>query len=170
MIARGVPCTAVMLLVAACGLQPDVSGGAPTPGWVSPSAAPPLAGAGLNGERLSIEADRGHLVVIDFWASWCVPCRAEQPELNALAARYRNVDFIGDDIHDDIGSARAYVVDLKVRYPSVFDPLSANTAPFQVDAPPTAIVVDGKGQVVGRFLGTVSGIAQQLDHLLASGG
>jgi len=168
MIASGVSCTAVMLLVAACGLQPDPSGGAPTPGWVSPSPAPPLAGAGLNGERLSLAADRGHPVVIDFWGSWCVPCRAEQPELNALVPRYPSVHFIGDDIRDDAVSARAYVADLKVPYPSVFDPSSANTAPFRVDAPPTIIVVDGHGEVVGRYLGTVSGVAQQLDHLLAS--
>lgn len=169
MFARGVAFAVMMVLLTACGLQPGLTEGAPTPGWVAPSPAPPLSGAGLRGERLSLAADRGHPVVIDFWASWCVPCRAEQPELNALAARYRAVDFIGDDMRDNIVSARAYVADLKVAYPSVFDLPGANAAAYQVEAPPTVIVVDGSGQVVGRYLGTVTGVAAQLDHLLAGG-
>ena len=169
MIRGGLRLAVVALSVSACGLRPDPGARAVTPGWVSPSPAPPLQGAGLNGERISLAADGGQPVVIDFWASWCVPCRAEQPELNALAARYRTVHFIGDDMRDDLRSARAYVTELKVPYPSVFDPSSTNTGPFQVNAPPTTIVVDGDGRVVGRYLGTLTGVAEQLDHLLVNG-
>jgi thiol-disulfide isomerase/thioredoxin len=129
-----------------------------------------LVGLGLNGEHVDIASYRGHPVVIYFWASWCDPCRAEQPDLNALAARYPSIHFIGDDLRDDLGNARTYVLDLKVQYPSVVDPSSVNSQAFQVPAVPTVLVVNGKGAIVGRYNGTVSGISQQLDSLLSNDG
>jgi thiol-disulfide isomerase/thioredoxin len=136
---------------------------------VAVSPAPPLVGAGLSGEHLDISTYRGQPVVIFFWATWCDPCRAEQPELNALAARYPGVHFIGDDVNDEAVSARTYVADLKVPFPSVFDKSGVNPGAFLVPAIPTTIVVNGTGKIVGRYVGTVSGISQKLDALLSAG-
>ncbi|MEO8899848.1 MAG: TlpA disulfide reductase family protein [Candidatus Dormibacter sp.] len=107
------------------------------------------------------------MVVIDFWASWCVACRAEQPDLNALANAYegRGVRFLGDDMRDSLAPAQSYVREFHVRYPSVVDASSDIAAAFGVGAPPTVIVVDQRGRIVGRYLGTVTGVAQQLDAL-----
>jgi thiol-disulfide isomerase/thioredoxin len=170
MIRRGAAWAMVLLLLAACGSQPQVRSGTNTPGSVAPSPTPSLVGMGLNGEHLDIASYRGHPVVIYFWGSWCDPCRAEQPDLNALAARYPSVRFIGDDVRDVLANARTYALDLNVRYPSVVDPLSADSQPFQVPAVPTTIVLNGKGAIVGRYLGTVSGISKQLDVLLSTSG
>lgn len=166
---RGAVGATVLSLLAACGSQHSVQSGTTTPGSVAVSPAPPLVGAGLSGEHLDISTYRGRPVVIFFWATWCDPCRAEQPELNALAARYPGVHFIGDDVNDEAVSARTYVADLKVPFPSVFDKSDENPGAFLVPAIPTTIVVNGAGKIVGRYVGTVSGISQKLDALLSAG-
>lgn len=159
-----------MVLLAACGCQPDVHSGANTAGSVAPSPAPHLVGMGLNGEHLDISTYPGHPVVIYFWASWCDPeCTAEQPDLNGLAGRYPTVHFVGDDVRDNVANARAYVLDLKVPYPSVFDQLGVNIQSFHVVAIPATIVLNSTGEIVGRYLGTVSGISQRLAALLSNG-
>ena len=158
----------IAILASACGA--NAAAQSERQGWVSPTPAPALLGVGLNGERLDVSAYRGHLVVIDFWASWCGPCRAEQPDLNTMAKTYtgRGVHFIGDDMRDSLSAARSYVSELDVRYPSIIDTSSDSAAAFGVDAPPTVIVVDQGGRIVGRYLGTLTGVTQQLDALLAA--
>ena len=106
---------------------------------------------------------------IYFWESWCDLCSSEQPDLNALAARYPGVDFVGDDVRDFVASARAYALALNVPYPSVYDQLAVDARSFLVQAIPTTIVVNSKGEIVGRYACTVSRIAQQLDALLSQG-
>ena len=157
----------IAILASACG--PNAAAQSARPGWVSPTPAPALYGVGLDGERLDISAYRGHVVVIDFWASWCGPCRAEQPDLNAMAMTYagRNVRFLGDDMRDSMSAARSYIGELDVRYPSIVDTSSDHAAAYGVDAPPTVIVVDRGGRIVGRYLGTLTGVTQQLDAILA---
>lgn len=166
--ARGAVRASVLLLLAGCGSHASVRSGTTTPGSVAVSPAPPLVGAGLSGEHLDISTYTGQPVVIFFWAAWCDPCRAEQPELNALAARYPGVHFIGDDVNDEAVSARTYVADLKVPFPSVFDRSDVNPGAFLVPAIPTTIVVNSAGKIVGRYVGTVSGISQKLDALLSA--
>ena len=159
------------LTLAGCGLQQDLSSRATDPGALSPTAAPALAGAALIGPPLDISAWRGHPVLIDWWASWCGPCRAEQPQLNALDRKFapRGVHLLGVDFRDNADAGKAFVSEFHVPYPSVFDPGEATTGPWQIDAPPTLVVVDGKGQIRARFLGTLVGIDPLLTRLLSLG-
>jgi thiol-disulfide isomerase/thioredoxin len=159
---------ALMIAFSSCGLQPDLSASGVTSGVVVPSRAPALSGATLDGKPLDIGTWHRHVVVIDWWGSWCGPCRQEQPELNALDLRYapEGVHFLGVDIRDNLASALAYVHDFKVPYPSIFDPGTLTGDPWLVVAPPTIVVVDAKGNIRGRFLGTLTGLESLIQKLL----
>jgi thiol-disulfide isomerase/thioredoxin len=165
--ALGAAALASALLVSGCSLQPDVSSRVQPQSRTS-QPAPPLSGATLTGSRVSLAALRGSPVVVDFWASWCGPCRAEQGELNALVTRYaaRGVRFLGVDIRDDAANARAYVRAYRVSYPSVFDPSSEVAGNFGVIAPPTTLVLDSAGTIRLRELSTLVDVPATLDSLL----
>jgi thiol-disulfide isomerase/thioredoxin len=162
---------ALAITLTSCGLQ---SGVGPQTGdsGVAPSPAPRLSGTTLDGKRLDIRAWHGHPIVIDWWGSWCGPCRKEQPELNALAQHFspRGVHFVGVDIRDDLASARAYYRDFHVPYTSIFDPGEATAGAWGIEAPPTIVVVDASGNIRSRFLGTLTGIEALLTSLLGKGG
>jgi thiol-disulfide isomerase/thioredoxin len=156
-----------VLTVSGCGLEQDISERVQTSGADS-QMAPALKGTTLTGTTIDLRAMRGHPVVVDFWASWCGPCRREQPELNAMYERYaaRGVRFLGVDIRDDAASAQAFVTDFHIRYPSLFDPSGDSTGPFDVTAPPTTLVIDQTGRIRLRELGTLVDIPSTLSRLL----
>lgn len=157
------------LVVSGCSLQPDVSTRVQPESRTS-QPAPPLIGTSLVGASINLASLRGHPVVIDFWASWCGPCRQGQPELNALAARYRaaGVQFLGVDIRDDDANARAFVREFNVPYPSLFDPSADAAAAFDVAAPPTVLVIDASGNIRLHELGTVTDVGPLLNTLLGT--
>ena len=167
--ALGATALITALLVSGCSLQPDVSTRVQADSRTA-QAAPALTGTSLTGGHIDLAALRGHPVVVDFWASWCGPCRQEQAELNALVTRYasRGVQFLGVDIRDDSANAKAYVQEFHIAYPSVFDPASEDAATFNVDAPPTTLVVDATGTIRLRELGTLTDVGATLDSLLGS--
>jgi thiol-disulfide isomerase/thioredoxin len=131
---------------------------------------PPLAGPTVDGTSYSLTQE-GHPAVVDFWASWCGPCRKQQLELDALASCYApdGVIFIGVDIRDDRANAAAYAREFGVTYPSIFDPSSDLAGQFDVAAPPTTLVADGRGHAVLRRLGgiTRADLGPELARLLS---
>jgi thiol-disulfide isomerase/thioredoxin len=159
---------ALAVVLSSCGLQQDLGAAAATSGVVPPSPAPALSGTTLDGKPIDIATWRGHVRVIDWWGSWCGPCRKEQPELDRLDLQFapRGVEFLGVDILDNRASALAYVDDFKVPYPSIFDPDSLTEGPWLVVAPPTIIVVDASGTIRGRFFGTLTGLQSLIQSLL----
>jgi thiol-disulfide isomerase/thioredoxin len=156
----------VTFLITSCSLQPDISERNLDP---SLTQLPSLNGPTIDGGSYTL-TQRGHPAVVDFWASWCGPCRKQQPELNALARCYGpyGVTFIGVDIRDDRANASAYGREFGVSYPSIFDPSSDLAGQFDVAAPPTTLVADGRGRVVLRRLGgiTRADVGPVLAHLL----
>ena len=141
------------MLLAGCSLQPDVSQAAPN-GRVG-TAAPRLSGETLDGSALSVDFKASSTVLV-FWAAWCGPCRKEQPGLNALAANYARygIKFYGVDMLDhDRALARAFYAEFNVPYPSLYDASGSLTAAYEVDAPPSFVLVDRRGVVVARYPG-----------------
>jgi thiol-disulfide isomerase/thioredoxin len=121
---------------------------------------------------VDLAAERGHPVVIDFFGSWCGPCRRQQADLNAVAARYqpRGVVVVGDALRDDRATLRGYLTGLGVPYPAGLDDGTV-AAPFAVLAPPTTVVVDPRGRVAATILGGIhaGALSALLDRLLTTG-
>lgn len=157
------------LLLAGCGLQQSNSavpnGG--LPGIDGP--ATPISAPTLSGTDFAWSSTHGHIVVLDFWGSWCGPCNAEQPQLNQIAAAWipKGVIFLGVDVQDTNINGAAYERNYKVPYPSVNDASEVIMSEYNVPAPPTVVIIDTKGNIVDHFLGTLTGITQDLTHLTA---
>lgn len=101
---------------------------------------------------------RGRVVLVNFWASWCGPCRAEQPELNAAHVQWAGEDvvFLGVDIQDTDANGRAHWREFAVPYDSIVDPDSSYAAQFGGVGPnavPTTIFIDRQGRVASRVFG-----------------
>lgn len=124
--------------------------------------APDFTATTLTGSKLSFSAYRGRVVVVNFWGSWCVPCREEASTLSYVAAQYQasGVSFLGVDVRDTTASAEAFARSFRVPYPSVSDPSSAITLDFTAVVPiagtPTTLVVDRTGHIAGAVFGTVT--------------
>ena len=163
---RAAAALAVVAALASCGLQQGLAQGSDTsPG--GPTLAPVINATTIAGTQFSWASVRGHPVVLDFWASWCGPCRLEQPDINKLYSKYaaRGVAFVGVDMRDDNAAAGAYNHDYAVAYSSINDADEQVSAAYNVSAPPTLIVIDQHGNIVKRFLGTVVGVSDILDAL-----
>ena len=127
-----------------------------------------------DGRPWSSTSARGKLLVVNFWASWCPPCREEQPELNKVAAAYRGrgVALVGVNVNDEPGAARAYTREFAIPYPSLVDPRGELAASLGVPGLPTTIVLDRDGVAAYKLLGktTVASLSARLERLLARGG
>ena len=119
-----------------------------------------LSGRTLAGTRFDLHALRGHVVVINVWASWCTECRTESPLLARMSRQLKRHDiaFVGVDERDDAGSARRFAAHAGARYPELFDPSSrllARLAQLPQMGIPSTLVVDRIGRSAARIIGAV---------------
>ncbi len=120
---------------------------------VTPGA---VSGELLDGTAFDLASLKGQVVVVNWWGSWCAPCRAETKHLVAAyqATKSLGVAFLGVDVRDDRDAARAFVADFAVPYPSLFAPAGQTTLKFTQVNPnvvPTTVVLDRSGRVAAIF-------------------
>ncbi len=111
--------------------------------------APDFALKSSTGENLRLSEYRGNVVMINFWATWCGPCRQEMPLLDELYARYARVGFslLGVNIDDDSRRAMQMIKELGVTFPVLFDSRKEVSRLYAVEAMPVTILVDREGNV-----------------------
>ncbi|NBE82644.1 TlpA family protein disulfide reductase [Micromonospora rubida] len=114
------------------------------------STAPKLSGELLTGGSYDVATDRGQVVVVNFWGSWCQPCRAEADDLEATyqATKASGVTFLGINVQDNRDKALAFE-EGRVTYPSLFDPPSRLALAFDISPTtiPATVLLDRDGRV-----------------------
>lgn len=129
----------------------DISPGQPAPEFTLKS---------LKDKNLSLKELRGQVVMINFWATWCGPCRQEIPALNTLYEKYRDTGFVllGVNVDSESANAIQMVSRLKATYPILFDADKRASVLYQVSAMPTTILIDRDGKIRYTQKGYVTGI------------
>jgi thiol-disulfide isomerase/thioredoxin len=123
--------------------------------------APTIRGETLDGESLDLSSLRGKVVVLNFWASWCAPCRAESPNLVKVAtdSASKGVAFVGVNFKDDRDAARRFDEVHSVPYPSLFDQpgvVLTKLRKLVPQEPPSTLLIDRSGRIAGIFRGGVT--------------
>ena len=125
--------------------------------WPHTETWPKDAVAALGDGRLSLSELRGHPVVLNFWASWCVACKEEAPLLHAAArAHAGNVLFLGLDIQDLSGDARDFARQYRMNYVSVRDGGGGTYSAYGLTGVPETYYIDARGRIVAHSPGEVS--------------
>jgi thiol-disulfide isomerase/thioredoxin len=133
-------------------------------------AAPVVSGTTVTGQHLSLASYHGDVIVLNFWGSWCAPCRAEAPALGTLAGQLQpaGVRFVGIDIRDEPTAAKAFMQQFGIGYPSLNDPDDEIALDFHSTVPPadipTTLVIDRSGRIAARIFGEST--YQQLKALI----
>jgi thiol-disulfide isomerase/thioredoxin len=124
--------------------------------------APDITGTSLTGTAIKLSSYRGKTVVLNFWGSWCAPCRGEAPVLALLDKQYgpKGVAFLGDDVGDTPANALSFTRGAGIGYPSINDQGYAVVARLSQVVPvsdtPTTVVIDKTGHVAGTIIGAIN--------------
>jgi peroxiredoxin len=130
---------AASLLACATALAGDVQG----------KPAPDFTLDSRSGEPLSLAGYRGQVVMLNFWASWCVPCKQEMPLLEDIQRKYGKLGFtlIGVNVEPDSAAANKVLEKIPVSFPIVYDTESKVSKLYDVAGMPSSVIIDRKGQV-----------------------
>jgi len=148
------------------------------------SAASPMIGRtahdfalkGMDGANHRLSELRGQVVMVNFWATWCGPCREEMPPMDALYKRYKSLGFtvLGVNIDDARAGAEKMAKKLGVSYPILFDTDKSVSKKYKVNAMPTTVIIDRNGKVrhvhFGYKKGYMDSYQKEVRRLLAERG
>jgi cytochrome c biogenesis protein CcmG/thiol:disulfide interchange protein DsbE len=113
------------------------------------------AAAADSADALDLARFRGKVVLVDFWASWCEPCRQSFPWLNVMQAKYadRGLVVIGVNVDRERADADRFLHDVPAEFQIVFDPAGTLAARYDLPGMPVSYVIGPNGDIVGRHLG-----------------
>ena len=125
-----------------------------------------------SGENLKLSEMRGNVIMINFWASWCGPCRQEMPILEQIYQKYQPLGFtlLGVNVEEDTNAAKTFLKDVKVSFPILFDNTNEVSQLYQIIAMPSTIMIDRDGNMRYLHQGYQKGVeedyVQQIKTLL----
>ena len=132
-------------------------------------AAPPFALDDLAGDSVSLESFRGKAVLLNFWATWCIPCREEMPHLEALFQRHRGDGLVVVAVSEDTGRVkrvRRFVDKLGLTYPVLWDLDGDAGKAYRVSGLPATVLIGPDGTVRGRIIGFRDWTGDAADRLV----
>jgi cytochrome c biogenesis protein CcmG, thiol:disulfide interchange protein DsbE len=134
------------------------------------SPVPDFRLTSLDGDAMTMSAQQGEAVVLNFFASWCAPCRQEAAALEQTWRQYQDqgVQFVGIAYKDAASKAQAFLDEFEVTYPTAADPGSRTARAYGVTGVPETFVVDQQGRLVHHFIGPVTQaeLSRTLDQVL----
>jgi len=119
---------------------------------------PPYSAKYLDGKAMTMAAEKGNVVFLNVWATWCGPCRFETPELQALQTQYaaKGLKVIGVSVDEgDTEAVKTFVAEQKITYPIVVDPEGRIANLVQTTVLPTSLLIDRTGKIVWRQIGAI---------------
>jgi len=111
----------------------------------------------LNGGSASLSDYRGKVVILNFWATWCPPCRAEMPSMETLYQRYNNreLEMLTVNLRENAGTVRRFIQSNGYTFPVLLDADGRVGASYGVEAIPTSFIIDRQGKIIGRLVGAI---------------
>lgn len=138
---------------------------------VDAKLAPDFTITTFDGESATLSGLRGKVVMVDFWASWCPPCRRESPTLTYVYESFkgRGVEFIGVDVWDQEKAGREFVISNGLTYPNGIDVDGRITIDYGVTGIPEKFFIDREGRIVRKYVGPteVEELTRILNEMLA---
>jgi peroxiredoxin len=112
-------------------------------------AAPDFTLHAMGGPNLRLKEQRGRVVMVNFWATWCGPCRQEMPQLNRLYEKYKSSGFVllGVNVDDDVAKAAELAAKLGVTFPVLLDTEKTVSKLYDVSTMPSTMIIDREGKV-----------------------
>ncbi len=108
----------------------------------------------LAGNDLNIEQYKGKVVYVDFWASWCIPCRKSFPWMNEIQQKYgKDLVVIGVNVDQEKNLADQFIKETSPQFKIIFDTKGALATEYQVAAMPSSFIIDKKGNIAFKHLG-----------------
>jgi thiol-disulfide isomerase/thioredoxin len=147
----------IMILVLCIGFTSAVSARA------TKNIAPDFTLKSETGKNLKLSELRGKVIMINFWASWCGPCRQEMPVLDQLYKHYRPLDFtvLGVNVEQNPDDAKSLLKDVSVSFPILFDKENKVSKLYDIKGMPSTVLVDRDGNVRYVHIGYQSGTEQE---------
>ena len=134
---------------------------------IAPSTtAPDFTLRSLNGPNLRLKEQRGKVVLVNFWATWCAPCREEMPQLNKLFDKYRASGFnlLGVNVDEDSRNAAGIASQLGVKFPVLLDSDQAVSKLYALSAMPSTLLIDRDGRLRFSHAGYRPGYELEYDR------
>lgn len=132
-----------------CALTVGLACLAPANGTISSAAAPTFNLPGKSGEAIDLAKLKGQVVMLNFWASWCGPCRTEMPLMDQIYKKYSAAGFtmLGVNVDTDSTDAQKFLSQVPVSFPIAFDRDNKVSKLYAVNAMPSSVFIDRKGNV-----------------------